>query len=66
MSVLDTLKPDDAEIRRAALRETDPRYAAEFEPFTKGPLVALLILAAVGLATVPLTLWRLIAKKKPN
>lgn len=63
MSVLDTLKPDDTEIRRAALRETDPRFAAEFEPFTKGPLVAVLILAAVGLATVPLTLWRLIAKK---
>jgi hypothetical protein len=63
MPFLDRLKPDEAEIRQAALRETDPRFATEFEPFTKGPLAALLILAAVGIAAVPLTVWRLLTKK---
>ena len=52
------LKPNEAEIREVALRETDPDFAGEFLPFTKGPLVALLILAGVGLAAVPLTLWQ--------
>jgi hypothetical protein len=63
MPFLDRLKPDEAEIRTVALRETDPRYAAEFEPFTKGPLVAVILLLATGMAAVPLILWRLLTKK---
>ncbi len=58
------LKPTDAEIRALAVRETDPRRVAEFEPIVKGPVGALLILAAVGLAAVPMTLFRLFTLKK--
>lgn len=39
-------------LRQLALRETDPRHSADFEPITRGPAVALLWLAALGL-TVP-------------
>lgn len=39
-------------LRQLALRETDPRHAAEFDPITRGPVVALLLLGALGL-TVP-------------
>lgn len=63
MSFLDALKPDEAEIRAVALRETDPLLAHKFLPFTKGPVVAFLILACVGIAAVPLTLWRLLWRR---
>lgn len=63
MSILDVLKPDETEIREAALRETDPRLAHRFEPFTHGPAMAVLILAAAGIAAVPLNLWRLLTRK---
>ena len=63
MSFLDALKPDDAETRAVALRETDPANVDQFLPFTKGPVVALLILACVGIAAVPLTLWRLVWRR---
>ncbi len=66
MAFLDRLKPDETEIRRLALRETDPVFAAEFEPFTKGPVVAVLILAAVGVAAIPLSLWRLFTVQDPG
>ena len=62
----DLLKPTDLEIRALAVRETDPRHVAEFEPIAQGPVVALLILAAIGLLAVPMTLFRLLTRKKAN
>lgn len=62
----DLLKPTDWEIRALAVRETDPRHVAEFEPIVQGPVIALLILAAIGLAAVPMTLFRLLTGKKSN
>jgi plastocyanin domain-containing protein len=58
----DFLKPSDREIRELALRETDPARVEEFQPITKGPVVAVLILACVGIAAIPLTLWRLVSR----
>ena len=51
--ILDYLKPSEADIRRLAEQETDPALAATFEPVCRGPLVALLILAAVAVAAIP-------------
>ena len=64
--IADLLKPTDAEIRKVAVRETDPQFAAYFEPIAKGPIVALAILAAVGLAALPMTLFRLVARGVRN
>jgi hypothetical protein len=50
---LDYLKPSEADIRRLAEQETDPALAASFEPVCRGPLVAFLILAAIGIAAIP-------------
>ena len=63
---MDFLKPTEDEIRELALRETDPARAHEFEPITQGPVVALLILAGVGLAAVPLTLYRLVTMRSKS
>lgn len=54
----DYLKPTDAEIRRLAEQETDPALAASFEPICRGPRVAILILAGVGIAAIPHVLLR--------
>jgi hypothetical protein len=40
-------------ILEVARRETDPRHASEFEPITRGPLVAVLALLVLGAASVP-------------
>jgi hypothetical protein len=58
--LLERLKPSDREIRELALRETDPRQADRFAPIARGPLFALLALAAVGIAALPGCLLRLI------
>ncbi len=47
------LKPSEEEIRDLALRETDPRYAAEFAPICRGPVAAVLLLMWVGVCSVP-------------
>jgi len=44
------LRPSEEAMRRFARRETDVRYAAEFEPIARGPLVAVLLILAAGLA----------------
>jgi hypothetical protein len=59
----DFLKPSDREIRELALRETDPAYVHEFQPIAKGPVVAVLILMVIGLAAVPITLFRLVTRR---
>ena len=64
--IADLLKPTDAEIRTVAVRETDPLHAGDFEPIAKGPLVALAILAAVGLAALPMTIFRLLLRGVRN
>jgi hypothetical protein len=46
------LKPSPAQMQRFALRETDPDHAARFEPIARGPMVALLLLAWVGVAAI--------------
>ena len=60
MSFLERLKPSHSEIRELALRETDPAQARRFEPIARGPLFALVALAAIGLAALPSALWRLL------
>ncbi len=47
------LKPGEEEIRALALRETDPRYAAEFAPICRGPVAAVLLIVWAGLCSVP-------------
>jgi hypothetical protein len=47
------LKPGEEEIRALALREADPRYAAEFVPVCRGPVAAVLLLVWAGLCSVP-------------
>lgn len=56
---LSFLKPTDAEIRKLAIDETDPRKAHLFAPIENGPLVAVLMLVFVGLAAIPAQIWRI-------
>lgn len=49
-------------LRQLALRETDPRYSADFEPITRGPVVALLWLGALGLTAPFYFLGRLLRR----
>lgn len=58
--MIERLKPTDREIRALALRETDPAEAERFAPIARGPLFAVLALAAVGLAALPSLVWRLV------
>jgi hypothetical protein len=58
--LLERLKPTEREIRELALRETDPSQVERFRPITRGPLFAVLGLAAVGLAALPSLLLRLL------
>ena len=64
MSLLERLKPTDGEIRELALRETDPAQAARFAPIARGPVFAVLGLAAVGLAALPACLARLLRLRR--
>jgi hypothetical protein len=43
------LRPSDEQMRRFALRETDPRLVRFFEPIASGPIVAVLVLGIAGL-----------------
>lgn len=43
-------RPTTEQMRRFALRETDPAFARSFEPIAAGPLVAMLLLAVVCVA----------------
>ncbi len=60
---MDFLKPTEDEIRELALRETDPAHVGDFQPITKGPVVAILILACVGLIAIPATVYRLVTMR---
>jgi hypothetical protein len=55
------LAPTSEEIRRLARRETDPREVGRFQPITRGPVVAVLVLAAVGVAAIVVAPFRLLA-----
>ena len=55
-----SLKPSDEEVLALAERETDPELAAQFDPICRGPLLAMLALACVGLASLPAILVRLL------
>ena len=50
---LDFLKPSDREIRELAEREASPAAAGEFGPICRGPVVAVLLIAWAGLASLP-------------
>ncbi len=58
--MIERLKPTDEEIRELALRETDPTQAERFAAIARGPVYAVLALAALGLAALPSLLWRLV------
>lgn len=55
------MAPTTEEIRRLARRETDPALAGRFAPITRGPVVAVLVLAAVGAAALLVAPFRLAA-----
>jgi hypothetical protein len=59
----DFLKPSEREIRELAMRETDPAHLQEFQPIAKGPVIAVLILIRVGLALIPMALFRLLTRR---
>jgi hypothetical protein len=61
---MDRLKPTPQEIRALAEREADPRYYPQFQPIARGPVVAILLLAWVGLSAIPWTLWRLVRRPR--
>ena len=61
--MIERLKPGETEIRELALRETDPTQARHFEPIVRGPVFAVLALAAIGLAAAPAMLWRLLTHR---
>jgi hypothetical protein len=42
------LRPTPEQMRRFALRETEPEHARSFEPIAAGPVAAVLILLGVG------------------
>lgn len=60
MKLLRYLLPTSAEIEQLALEETDPAHSRRFEPITRGPLIALLLLAYVVLAAAIVSPLRLI------
>ena len=51
----------DRRIVGLARREADPAHAAEFAPVTRGPVVAVLGLAALGVAAGAYVAWRQVA-----
>lgn len=56
---LEFAKPTNWEMEQLALRETDPKFHAEFEPFARGPLFAVSVLVFVvlcGIVAIPLRL----------
>jgi hypothetical protein len=55
--------PRDREIIRLARREVDPAHAAEFAPITRGPVVAVLGLMAIGVIAVPYVAWQAIRNR---
>jgi len=65
-AVLERLEPTEREIRELALRETDPAQARHFAPIVRGPVFAVLALAAVGLAALPGVLRRLLFPREPR
>jgi hypothetical protein len=61
------LYPNADEVYEIAVREADPRFVAAYEPITPGPIVALLLLACVGLASAiyaPLRIGRSLVRRK--
>jgi len=60
--VLERLEPTERELRELAFEETDPARAARFAPIARGPLFAVLALAAVLLAALPGVLRRLASR----
>ena len=54
------LKPRDEEVLALAEKEGQPDVAGAFQPICRGPLFAVVALAAVGLASIPGILLRLL------
>lgn len=48
-------------ILEMARRETDPRHTSDFEPITKGPIVAVLAMVGLGIVAVFYAIYRRIA-----
>jgi hypothetical protein len=57
-AIAKALKPTDREILALARRETDPREVDGFAPICRGRLFAVIALAAVGLAALPVCIAR--------
>ncbi len=52
-------KPSDEELRRLALRETDPRHHRRFEPIARGRVFAVAALLVVVALSAPFVLARI-------
>jgi hypothetical protein len=60
-SMLARACPDPRELYRLVLMETDPRYAGRFDELTPGPLVAVIMAAAIlayGAVAMPFRILR--------
>lgn len=64
--MLERLEPTGRELRDLAFEETDPARAARFAPIARGPLFAVLALAAVLVAALPGLLRRLVSPPAPG
>jgi len=58
--IVDLIRPTQREIEELAIRETQIAHQDAFTPICGGPIVVLLIMAWLGLAVFPISLWRLL------
>jgi len=58
----DLVSPAEAAVLRIAQRETQPQFAGEFEPITRGFLFAVIGLGALGALAACCLAWRTVAR----
>lgn len=56
-----TFQDRNSKLKQLALRETDPRHYSQFQPVNRGPIVGLVLLAALALTVPFYYLGRLLA-----
>lgn len=62
MKLFRLLMPSALEIERLAVRETDPARCHEFEPITRGPVLAVALLVGVAIAALAVSPVRLVMR----
>jgi hypothetical protein len=56
--LIDAFRPTQRELQDLARAETDPDQVARFQPICRGPLFAVMVIAAAGVAALPSLLAR--------